>query len=417
MMVIGNLPDSPGIYQFYDKDHTLLYVGKSISIKKRVRSYFSEKSLGPKTTLLVKRITDIGFIKVFSEFEALLLEAELIKKRKPFFNSQAKDDKSPLYIKVTNDPIPQVQTVRRQTAKRGIFIKGPFPSTRTTRDVLSTLRRIFPYCHHKNPKKPCLYVHLGLCPYPWTGPDSQKDYLANIDHIKKLLCGKTKPLIRDMTQKMTNFAKHQEYEKADAIKKQIEKIQFITTTYHAPREFMEQPTLVDDIRRQKLESLSATLEINKTPQRIECYDISNTSGKLATGSMVVFENGQSAKDQYRRFKIKFTDTPNDYQMLREVLIRRFKNNWPKPDLMLIDGGRGQLNIALAVTSQFKIKTDVVSLAKRFEQIYIGTKLLPIALNRENPARLLVAEIRDEAHRFAISYHRLLRSKRLLTGEK
>lgn len=412
---VKKLPDAPGIYQFFDQDGNLIYVGKAISLKKRVASYLQNRQLGAKGDLLVKKIAKISFIKVFSEFEALLLEAQLIKKNQPFFNSIAKDDKSPLYIKITNDQIPLITTQRKKSVLKGEFIKGPFPSTRTTRQVLKIIRRIFPFCHHKNPKSACLYVHLGLCPFPYESQAKKGKYKKNILRIKKLLSGKTKNLTNDLKKEMIAFSNKQEFETADAIKQQISKIEYITTTYHTPSDFLENPTLVDDLSAQRLKNLRQELNLEKIPKRIECFDVSNISGKLATGSMVVFINGQSDKSEYRRFKIKFTKRPNDYQMLEEILKRRYRNSWKIADLTIIDGGRGHLNTALRVKNRFKIRTKVIALAKRLEQIYTEDKVLPISLPKESPARQLVQALRDEAHRFAITYHRLLRSKQLLSA--
>lgn len=227
------------------------------------------------------------------------------------------------------------------------------------------------------------------------------------------MSGKSKILIRQLTVEMRKASKNQRYEEAQTAKVQIEKLQYLTETYHAPKEFLEQPTLVDDLSLKRLEELKSVLKLKKIPRRIECYDISNISGKHATGSMVTFTNGKPDKQQYRRFRIKFTHKPNDYEMLREVLTRRIKNKWPKPDLMIIDGGKGQLNAVLSITSIYKYDTKVVALAKRLEEIFTPDKVLPIRLPRENPARQLAQTIRDEAHRFAITYHRLLRSKNLL----
>lgn len=407
---IAKLPQEPGIYKFFNSSGNLLYVGKSVSIKKRVQSYFTNKDLGPKTNRLVQNIAKIDHIKVFSEFEALLLESELIRQNSPFYNIISKDDKSPLYIKITDDQIPLIQTTRKVKSKRGVFLKGPFPNTKTARGVLKLIRRIFPYCIHKNPKKPCLYVHLGLCPYPYKNGIQKEEYLKTIAKIKKLLSGKTKSLIRDLIREMKDLSRKQNYEKATTVKKQIENLEYLTTTYHTPREFMEQPTLVDDLTMAKLKDFQKTLALSKLPKRIECYDISNISGINATGSMVVLTNGKVDKNQYRRFKIKSKHTPDDFEMIREVLARRIKNDWPKPDVIIIDGGRSQLNAALSIVNKYKYPTTVVSLAKRLEEIYTPDKVLPISLPTESPARQLAQQIRDEAHRFAISYHRKLRSK-------
>jgi len=410
---IRKIPDEPGIYKFIDENGQIIYIGKAKYLKKRVSSYFTNKKLGPKTDLMISKISDIKFTKVFSEFEALLLEAEAIRLNQPFYNIQAKDDKSPLYIKISAGSIPLISTVRNEKPKHGVFLKGPFPNSRTAKDILKIIRKIFPYCHHKNPKKPCLFVDLGLCPYPYASDDQRKKYLRNITRIKKLLRGKSTQLIRELKKDMAAASRLQKYEQASDVKKKIEQLEFLTTTYHAPKEFLETPTLVDDLTLQKLKKLQNFLGFENLPKRIECYDISNIGGKYATGSMVVFQNGKRSKKDYRRFKIKSVKKPNDYAMLREVLLRRLKNNWPKPDLVIIDGGRGQLNAALSTTSKSKHRPHVISIAKRFEDIYISGKVLPLSLPKEDMARQLVEEIRDEAHRFAISYHRLLRAKSLL----
>ncbi|MBI2012431.1 excinuclease ABC subunit UvrC [Candidatus Curtissbacteria bacterium] len=410
---INTLPKSPGVYIFYNEHREIIYIGKASQVKERVLSYFKTRNLGPKTNLLVKKIAKVKSIKVFSQFEALLLEAELIKKHQPFFNIRAKDDKSPIYITITNDQIPLVATTRKSKISKSDYTKGPFPSTKATREVLRIIRRIFPYCHHRSPKKPCLYVHLGLCPYPHRSGQAKEEYPTTIKKIKQLLSGKNKQLLRQLTAEMNKFAKELKFEEAKKIKNQIEKIQFLLTTFHAPREFIEQPTLVDDQARARLADLKEQLGLSQIPTRIECFDISNISGQLATGSMVTFVAGQAEKSSYRRFRIKFTKKPDDYQMLREVLTRRFRNDWPKPDLIIVDGGRGQLNIALSTLEKFNLKIPVVSLAKRFEEIYVPHRIIPVSLPKESLARQLAQAIRDEAHRFAIKYHRLLRSKALL----
>ncbi len=410
---IRKIPDEPGIYKFIDENGQIIYIGKAKSLKKRVASYFTNKKLGPKTDLMVSKISDIKFTKVFSEFEALLLEAEAIRLNQPFYNTQAKDDKSPLYIKISTGDIPLISTVRNEKPKRGVFLKGPFPNSATAGGILKIIRKIFPYCHHKNPKKPCLLVDLGLCPYPYASDEQREKYLRNISRIKKLLQGNSRQLIRELKAEMTALSKLQKYEQADGVKKKIQQLEFLTTTYHAPKEFLETPTLVDDLTLQKLKKLQNVLNLENLPKRIECYDISNIGAKFATGSMIVFQNGKRSKEDYRRFRIKFVKKPDDYAMLRKVLLRRLKNNWPKPDLMIIDGGKGQLNSALNAISKSRHLLNVISIAKRFEEIYTSGKVLPLSLPKEDMARQLVEEIRNEAHRFALNYHRLLRSKSFL----
>lgn len=410
---IAKLPKGPGIYKFFDKNGKLIYVGKSVSIKKRVQSYFAAKNLGPKTNKLVENIAAVQHIKVFSEFEALLLESALIRENKPFYNVIAKDDKSPIYVRITKDEVPLILTTRKSNITPKDYVKGPFPSAKTTYAILKMVRRIFPYCTHKKDKKPCLYFHLGLCPEPYESQEAKDQYRGTITKIKKLLNGKTKTLIRDLVREMENLSKAQKYEEAAKVKKQIENLEYLTTTYHTPREFLEHPTLVDDFTLIRLKDFQKVIGLKKLPKRIECYDISNISGTNATGSMVVMTGGKVDKGQYRKFKIKFKHAPDDYEMMREVLARRLKNDWPKPDVVIVDGGRGQLNAALSIFNKHKYQTTVISLAKRLEEIYTPAKVLPISLPKESPARQLAQEIRDEAHRFAVTYHRNLRSRSFL----
>lgn len=410
---IAKLPEEPGIYKFLDKNGKLIYVGKSVSIKKRVQSYFVAKDLGAKTNKLVQNIARVEHIKVFSEFEALLLESELIRENKPFYNVIAKDDKSPIYIQITAGEVPLVLTTRKSNIGKKDYVKGPFPSAKTTYSILRMVRRIFPYCTHKRGKKPCLYFHLGLCPEPYRSDEAKAAYREAVAKIKKLLTGKSKTLIRDLAREMKGFSKAQRYEEAAKVKKQIENLEYLTTTYHTPREFLERPTLVDDLTLARLKDFQKIIGLKKLPKRIECYDISNISGTNATGSMVVMTGGKVDKREYRKFKIKFKHAPDDYEMMREVLARRIKNDWPKPDVMIIDGGRGQLNAALSIIGKYEYQTNVISLAKRLEEIYVPEKALPISLPKESPARQLAQEIRDESHRFAVTYHRKLRSKDFL----
>lgn len=407
--VLAGLPSSPGVYKFYDAGDNLLYVGKSVDIRKRVSSYFYNKDLGPKTNLLVSKIAGIKFVKVFSEFEALLLESDQIRENQPFFNTIAKDDKSPIYIKITSDPVPLITLVRKPKKEKGAFVKGPFPNAKATKLILKRIRRIFPYCQHKNPRKPCLYVHLGLCPYPYANEDTRQEYLKNIHKIKNLLSAKNRYLKKLLTTEMKNFSKVQKFEEAARVKRQLINLQYLTETYHNPQEFLSSPNLVDDQTADRLKSLQEVLGLVNPPLRIECYDISNFQGKYATGSMVVATNGQIDKSQCRRFKIKLLSTPNDFLMLEQVLKRRFKNDWPLPDLIIIDGGKGQLSVSKKIIDKMKIKTTIVCLAKRYEEIYTTQSKEPVKLPVSSPARQLVQAIRDEAHRFAITYHRKLRS--------
>jgi len=245
------LPEKPGIYQFINKFEKVIYVGKANNLKNRVSSYFHLKNLGPKTKKMIQNAYDLKWIVVASEIEALLLEARLIKELKPKYNSILKDDKSHLYIKITNNEVPQVITARREKPSKSIQLFGPFPSSRTVRNVLVTLRRIFPYCTHKRRPKSCLYVHLGLCPDPYKSRETRKTYRKNITKIITLLKGKRKSLIRNLIREMEKLAKLEKYEEAAKIKKQIDDINYITQPITSPGAYLEKPDLAEDIQKQK----------------------------------------------------------------------------------------------------------------------------------------------------------------------
>jgi excinuclease ABC subunit C len=411
---VEKLPPRPGVYLFKDRGGKTIYVGKSVNLKSRVKSYLQpENQLGPKTTSMVKEIRKIDYISVDSEIEALLLEASLIKKYQPKYNVIWKDDKSPLYIKITvGDKIPIITTARREGETRGILLFGPFPRSSVAREVLKTLRRIFPYCQHKKTQKSCLWIHLGLCPDPYRG--DLKGYRKNIKNIVMILRGQSKKVIRKLEKEMKILSKHEVFENAAKIKKQIENIQYLTQTYHGPEEYLEKPNLYQDLIEQRLRDLARVVKLKKIPRRIEAIDISNMMGKEASGSLIVFQDGERDRSQYRRFKIKNKKTPDDVAMIKEVLSRRLKNKWPLPDLFVIDGGLGQLNAALTILGVFGLKIPTITLAKREEEIYVPSSKKTLQLKKDSLALQLIQEIRDEAHRFALSYHRKLREKAFLT---
>jgi len=413
---LKTFPKKPGIYQFLDQFGNVIYVGKANNLKIRVSSYFRQKSLGPKTLQMIEKSRDLKWIIVASEIEALLLEAKLIHDLKPKYNTILKDDKSHLYIKITEDEVPQVSTARREKPIKGVRLFGPFPSARTVRSVLITLRRIFPYCTHKRKPKSCLYVHLGLCPDPYKSQKSKGVYKKNIKKIVKFLSGGKKSLIHDLILEMQKLSRLEKYEEADKVKKQIVGLNYITQPITKPEVYLENPDLLEDIQVQTLKSAKKDLNLKVLPKRIECYDISNIGGKFATGSMVVFKNASPDKSQYRKFRIIFKNTPDDIAMIKETLIRRFRNPWNKPDLIVVDGGRAQLNTALEVIKDAKINVTVVSLAKRLEEVYTKDSRTPLRFRRDESTLKLLQYLRDEAHRFAIKYHKKLRTK-LVFGKK
>ncbi len=368
-------------------------------------------------------------IKSFTlEQNHMTAQEKLNKKHQPVFNILLKDDKSFLYIGITDEEFPRVLALRKTeiAVTKLKYIFGPFPSARTVRLVLRMVRKIFPYCTQSPKiKKACFYSHLNLCrPCPAlirtkTKKDYlllKKDYLTNIKNLVRLLKGEIKPLLQKLQKEMINFSQKQEYEKAQRVKKQIQALEYITKPYYQINAFLTNPNFVYEERSKTLTALYLFLkpylpQLN-FPRRIEGIDIANIAGYYAAGSLVVFLDGYQQPDLYRRFKIK-TAGPNDPAMIREVLLRRLKHQeWPYPDLMLIDGGKPQVGQAVKVLPP---TIPVVGLAKKLETIVVFSqgRFSQIKLKKEEKALQLLQAIRDEAHRFAQSYHQILR-KQILT---
>lgn len=431
---LKTLPHKPGIYQFYDENKNLLYVGKAIDLKNRVSSYFQKSSkLLPKTRLMVSQIENLETITVSSEMEALLLEAELIKTQNPKYNHLMKDDKSYLYIHFTKEIFPRLLAARRNQITEKTDSFGPFPSSQIVKKTLRALRKVFAYrtcsIHRFQRHQVCLYYHLHLCQGPCENKISEENYFQDLQKIKLFLQRKSQTLLKDLKKEMTDSSKAELFEKAAEIRSQIQGLQYLQTEFRAPDTYIESPNLLEDEREQILRNLQQILHLPQIPRRIECYDISNFQGKEAVGSMVVFTDAEPDHKEYRRFRIKFKDTPDDFAMLQEVMSRRFKhsdrelrnsNFWPFPDLIVIDGGQGQLTSVFEILKQFenpKIQNlPLISLAKKEEEIYYfknkrELEIHKLKLSRKSKELHLLQYLRDEAHRFAINYHRKLRRKK------
>lgn len=413
------MPSFSGVYLFLNQENDVIYVGKAKNLKKRVASYFSTKNLGEKTRILVSLIHKIKYIEVASEIEAFLLEEKLIKKYKPKYNIKLIDGKQYPSIKITiQDTYPKVLFIRKRNADDKSLYFGPYTSTTSLRSVLKMLRRIFPYQNVGNhANKLCLYYHLGLCPCPTVTND--KNYKVTIKHIVDFLNGDTKKVIKDLEKERNDFSKGQEYEQANLIQKKIDSIKLITSRVYKPFEYELNPNLRSDIVNAELDELKKILIENKVTvldlKRIECYDISNTSGTNATGSMVVFTNGEKDSSSYRRFKIKkyYNNKPNDFAMMQEVLERRLQHSeWPNPSLIVVDGGKGQISAAKESLVKMGMSIPLVGLAKREETI-ITSDFKEIKLPKNSKSLQMIMRLRDEAHRFAITYHRKLRTKNFI----
>lgn len=559
--VLNTLPLKPGCYIMKDASSKVIYVGKAINLRNRVRSYFhSSAQQDLKTRNLVKQIVDIEWIVVSSELEALILEMNLIKKHRPHFNIRLKDDRSYPYIKIHwNEPYPRV-TVTRQVQQDGARYYGPYTGVWAVHQTLDVLRRIFPFltCDREitgQDERPCLYYDIKLCTAPCIGAIDQARYREMINDLGSFLEGRTEAIVSKMRLEMEQAADELKYERAAVLRDRIRAIeniidrqkiiftsdyndsdvmamarsdgeacvqvffirggkligrdyfllegaedkpdadvmaQFITQFYDQAQSVPQQlllPQEVEEIKiirqwlsqkrgqgmvelvvpvdgqqqdlirmaaenaaetlqslqsqwqqdshrqEQALHDLAEALGLPAVPSRIECYDISNTQGTAAVGSMVVFEHGVAAKKYYRRFNIRTVAGPDDFASMEEVLTRRF-NRWKAaqgsgataeekspgekvdlafsllPDLLMVDGGKGQLSRAVEVLKKFDLygKLPVTGLAKQNEELFVPEQSLSILLPRHSQGLYLIQRIRDEAHRFAITAHRQKRDK-------
>ncbi|KKQ17972.1 MAG: Excinuclease ABC, C subunit domain protein [Berkelbacteria bacterium GW2011_GWB1_38_5] len=387
---IKKFPEVPGIYIMRDEKQTPLYIGKASSLRHRVLSYFQR----PQETRLEKMLEQVKVIeiqKTDSVIEALFSESNLIKKYKPKYNIKLKDDKTFLGIFITKEDWPRVMPARlTQKLPEGEFF-GPFPSSGQVREALQILRKIFPFRASCKPMsgKACFEYHLGMCPGVCAGKVDQKDYQRTVKQIRLFLQGHKKEVIRDVEKQMKELAKNLEFEKAAKLRDTVFALRHIQDVALIAEDDLKHP---EDV-----------------PERIEAYDISNISGAFAVGSMVVFSEGLIDKAQYRKFKIKTVSGANDIAMLSEIFRRRFEHSeWPNPNLILVDGGKGQVNGAKEVLKDKKLEIPVVGIAKGPKR----DKDEIIADEKLSVDKKLLLRIRDEAHRFAISYYRLRHQKSL-----
>jgi excinuclease ABC subunit C len=422
---IKNLPQVPGVYFFKDAKGKILYIGKATNLRSRVASYFRGDVVVGRSEwigLMVSQVGDIDFQETDSVLEALILESNLIKKNQPKYNTLEKDDKSFSYFVVTKEDFPKVLIVRKtdisENGKEFVskkFIKlekikasyGPYTSKHQMQVALKIIRRIFPFHAMKQKtEKGCLDFQLGFCPGPYSDAISKIDYKKNIHGIEMILQGKKKRLISTLEKEMLAHSKMDEFEKAAVLRNKIFALGHIRDVALMSREFDG-------------ESSSAA----GSAMRIEAYDISNISGTDAVGSMVVFTDGQSDKSQYRKFKIKTVEGSNDVAMMKEVLSRRFNNDWAMPDLVLLDGGLGHVNMAGELVTELGLDVLIIGVAKGKTrknlnlQFSISNKFPMSQFPKELQAFLSddnsVKSIMDEAHRFAITFHRKLRGKSAL----
>jgi excinuclease ABC subunit C len=439
---ISKFPQTPGVYVFKDKNGGILYVGKATNLRSRVGSYFRKnQGLNRPIEAMMYLVADVKTTETDSVLEALILESNLIKKLQPKYNVKEKDDKSFSYFVITKEKFPRVLILRKTDLyivqrsdlsrpkrpkeggpPRGIKVAktyGPYASKKQMEIALKIIRRIFPFHSNKQPtEKGCLDFQLGRCPGPYAGEITREDYLKNIRGIKMILEGKKKSLVKKMEKEMHECAKAHKFEKAAEIRNKIFALKHIQDVALISRE--DSDAEIQNLKSQIPEKFKIQNSKFKI-LRIEAYDISNISGQHATGSMVVFKNNEPDKSQYRKFRIKTIAGSDDVGMMREVLLRRFKNDWSQPDLIFLDGGKGHLNMAEKLLRKLGFKIPIVAVAKG-----IGRKKLGIG--RDSNLRMhpnsrienilenksLLKHIMSEAHRFAIGYHKKLRKNSLLS---
>ncbi|MFA5115786.1 MAG: excinuclease ABC subunit UvrC [Candidatus Omnitrophota bacterium] len=403
---ISSLPNLPGVYIFKDKDARILYVGKARSLKKRVQSYFN-RPVNAKTQVLVSKIEKLDYLLTDSEAQALVKEAALIKEYLPPYNISLKDDKSFPYICLSREDLPFVRICRKKKKTPDLDYFGPYPNVKLLRQAYKVIRRIFTFRTCLNmPSKPCLYYRIHLCPAPCAGKISYAGYRRIIGNIRMFLNGKQEALADALSRQMHEAAKEHKYETAASLRDQLGALAQVSYS---------SPSLSQSIRES--EELKIALGLKKRPQRIEAFDVSNISGQQSCASMVSFYEGRPDKNNYRRFRIKTVSGPDDYRSLQEAIFRRYRRLIEEgaafPDLIVIDGGKGQLGAAQAVLDELKAYIPAIGIAKENEEIFSSSTGRGLRLGMDSPALHLIQRARDEAHRFAVAYHRVLRRKKMI----
>lgn len=536
---ISTLPDSPGVYQYYDKDGKLLYVGKAKNIKKRVSSYFTKNFDNNRTRMLVKRIDTIKHIVVQTETDALLLENNLIKKYQPRYNVLLKDDKSYPWICIKNERFPRVFPTRR-LIKDGSEYFGPYTSMKTVHTLLDLIKGLYPLrtCNYDLSEekikagkyKVCLEYHLGNCLGPCEGLFSEKDYHENIEAIRNIVKGNFKDSLHKFKTQMKALAADLKFEDAQRVKEKIDILEnyqskstvvnpkinnvdvfsiisdesygyvnFLQLSHgaiirshtmeikkkldetdeellelaiveirqrfnslskeiyapfkvevgeeiklHVPKlgdkkaildlsernakyfrmEKFKQAKIVDPDRHEKriMAQMKKDLRLSEEPRHIECFDNSNIQGTNPVAACVVFKNGKPSKKDYRKFNIKTVVGPDDFASMEEVVYRRYKRlleeEQPLPQLIIIDGGKGQLSSSLKSLDKLNLrgKIAIIGIAKRLEELFYPDDPIPLYLDKKSETLKIIQQLRNEAHRFGITFHRSKRSKQALNTE-
>lgn len=397
-----------------------MYIGKAANLRSRIASYFSGfAALSAAKSSMLEKAAKIDWQICDSEIEALVLEARLIKQYRPKYNVLMKDDKNYFFVGITKEEWPRIflthqpsQPLKVKSYKLKANFVGPFTDGRAIKTVLKLLRKTFPFRTCKNPvSKPCFYHHLQLCPAHSQEAEASKKYFADLKILISILKGGRKSVMLNLKKQMKEFAAREQFEKAAELRDQLLNLENIFSHRGV---ILGAENFTAGSKKQKTEKLKQGLKklFNADIKRIECYDISNIQGQNSVGSMVVFEDGEPKRSDYRKFKIRTVTQSDDPAMLAEVLERRLKHSeWPLPQLIVLDGGKGQLSAGLKILKKLKHSMPICALAKKEEELYLPGRKNPLPLKSLSPELLfLFQNIRDEAHRFAVSYHRALRSR-------
>ncbi|MGQ9505862.1 MAG: excinuclease ABC subunit UvrC [Thermogutta sp.] len=428
---VRSFPHKPGVYLMKDEAGRVIYVGKAKDLRNRASSYFLKAAAeDPRTSRLVQEIRDIDYIEAESEVDAVLMEARLIKDIQPKYNKELKDDKTFPYLEIyVREDFPRV-VFTREPHQHGTKLYGPFTSPRALRGALQILQKIFRFrtcqldIEENDPKwrwfRPCLLASIDQCSAPCNLRISKEEYRKDIRRLQRFLEGDKKQLLVDLRREMNEAAKALRFEDAARLRDEIEYLEKLDERGKIDVHVQPEAFHVDP--QKGLAGLQKILRLPRLPRTIEGVDIAHLAGSEMVASLVRFIDGLPFKPGYKRYRIRSVEGVDDYAAIREVVYRRFRRlqdeNEPPPDILLIDGGKGQLHAALSAFQEEEFSRPmIVALAKREEEVYLPHRDKPLRLSRHSFALRLLQYVRDEAHRFAQHYHHLLRRKSTLGDEE
>jgi excinuclease ABC subunit C len=433
---VAEFPTCPGVYFFKDAAGAVLYIGKAKSLRSRVASYFQPSadlrlSRGPEIERMVSElVADVDCLECESEVDALLRETRLIKDIQPRFNERLKDGKTYPYLQIsTDEDFPRVSITREPRAK-GAKLYGPFVSVYELRAALPLMQRVFKFrtCNldiaegdeTRRHYRPCILHSIRQCTAPCAALVSGEDYAAQIRHLRQFLDSKGSQIRRDLTQRMQEASAAREYERAAALRDELRALEGLQRRGLVGEHAQPEAFFVDPA--EGLARLAQRLGLDAPPRTIEGIDIAHLAGKELCGAMVCFIDGKPFKSAYRRYRIRTVEGGDDFAAIREVVWRRYKyagmNEELFPDIVLIDGGKGQLSAAYSAFDELEFTPPMlISLAKREEEVFVHGRARPIRMPRRDPALRILQSVRDEAHRFAQHYHHILRRRSTLERDR